>query len=139
MNVWVPSSRFLDQLVKQPTVLSVYGAPFSRLTAPNGYEFVMRADGTPEFRAPRVGDWYFAIANLGAYRCDLAGNNYDPRLLLRPKPKPRRWVFEETGETRSPRKGEWYRNISDDIECAEFNYGNAEFPILRLVERPDAD
>jgi hypothetical protein len=50
-------------------------------------------------------------------------------------PKPRRWIFEETGEYRVPTSTDYYLN-QDSIEKGIKNL-ISDYPILRLVEKPE--
>jgi hypothetical protein len=120
-------------------VEALYGVPFERLAPPMGWEF------TKELRAPKCGEYYLARTAPKSLR---AGGQWEDtpaehRLILRPKLTPalvRRWVFEETGETRPPKKGEWFRSISGSIASADCNWSHYVpsdlRPILRLVEKP---
>ncbi len=68
------------------TVKERYGAPFEELTPPEGYEF------TGEFR-PAIGTEVWLARNPGA--CYGQGRTDPPVLILRPRAKRKRIIFEE--------------------------------------------
>ncbi len=69
------------------TVQDRYGAPFDHLQPPDGYEF------TGEFRPPKENEFV-----LGRHGSAIIGTSPLPGLILRPRPKRKRIIFEECFE-----------------------------------------
>jgi hypothetical protein len=128
----------IENAVAPDPVREVYGKPLAELKAPEGYEF------TGEFRAPREGEPVLHVISAMHPRLHVALHDWDdddPRLILRRRTS-RRWVFEETGETRRAEMGEWWMECEDDgrIHIAASDRRTfGEYVILRLVERPEAE
>lgn len=68
------------------TVKDRYGAPFEQLKPPDGYRF------TGEFRPTLDSELYMSVITRGV----LSEVNALPVLILRPRPKRKRIIFEET-------------------------------------------
>ncbi len=85
---------------KPPTLREVYGV--DEVTIPAGWEW------TGEFRGPRLGETYSAIPGkyTSADKCSFDNPNYDPRLILRERPK-KVWFKAEEKERR-PVAGDWF-------------------------------
>jgi hypothetical protein len=124
-------------------IREVYGKPLSELKPPDGWDWLIE-DGRPAFRAPRIQSGYVTTETYLEPHTLLADNwqNTQPRLVLRRKPKPRRYVFEIVGYNRPPKKGEFHLSIYTNgavcIQEAVTDHSGACQTILRLVERPDA-
>ncbi len=95
-----------NPLYYQFSVKDRYGAPFEQLTPPDGYEF------TGEFRPASPGE----LSAVGYGISVGYGITLLPVLILRPRPKRKRIIFEEVrriqrGDFACP--GEWF--LYDDI------------------------
>jgi hypothetical protein len=128
----------IEKAVATDPVRDVYGKPLEELKAPEGYEF------TGEFRAPREGEPVLHVISAMHPRLHVALHDWDdddPRLILRRRTS-RRWVFEETGETRRVEPGEWWLRCEDDFQVwitMSHQTTFVEYPILRLVDKPEKD
>jgi hypothetical protein len=120
----------------------VYGREFGSMKPPVGYEWLVE-NSKIAFR-PRKADEVVAQVRDGCTHPFLPpySDPTDCWLILKPKPgytpvpKPRRWVFEETGDQRTSKPGEWFQWPSLAI-CRACGVELGEFPILRLVEKPE--
>jgi len=99
----------------------VYGRPFNELTAPEGYEF------TGEFARPE--DRPFLPAFPARYSAS--------RVILRAKPKPRRWVFEEEPGV-SLSNMDLFVDVLGRVKLWTGTYCNSRgYTRLRLVSKPE--
>lgn len=91
---------------------------------------------TGDFRKPKAGEFY--LSHGGGIGYNYGGGQVSSRWILK-KIKPRRWVFEETGEERPPQKGEWFADDDMSLLMAftDFHMNLVHRRILRLVEKPE--
>lgn len=129
-------------------IRKVYGREFGDMLPPEGFEWLVE-DGWIAFRTPVAGDIRAQQLNDGRLRpfeiddkeARFAAKCGFRWLILRPKPKPQRWVFEVAGLNRPPKKGEFTltRLANGELNVLEVSqdfcrpYG----VILRLVEQPE--
>lgn len=87
------SSFHLSREIPEPTIESVYGAPLDKLPIPPDFET------TGELR-PALADELFFPRNWPNHTWlrEAHGPTEGPVLILRRKPKPRRWKVEECGQ-----------------------------------------
>ncbi len=107
----------------------IYGRERSKEPAPEGWEF------TGEFR-PRAGGTEMAISPSGYARFVYdAGEEHGPRLILRPKPKRKKFVLTETGEpARCPKLGEVFLMPDGRITTARHDFETDKYCILKFEE-----
>jgi hypothetical protein len=146
-----PTPERLNVSVHGPTIESTYGCPVDELQAPPpGWRYKEIPGGRWEFRVPSAGrgDWFMSVYSrvCGGRWAISAGDHCprEPRIILEralgpslETGKPRRWILEETGETRKPRAGEWsYRGGVPYYWRAD---GHLRHQMLRQVEGPEPD
>lgn len=106
-----------------------YGAPFEQLTPPAGYEF------TGDFRPSKSGELSLGHV-LGVEYVNSASSNL-PVLILRPRPKRKRIIFEEIAKVAagSPIAGyEWYQfGVYEDVFKATTASRSSKFAALTTI------
>lgn len=107
------------------TVEEVYGRTIENIQVPMPEVYELSG----EFRPPKDE----AYIDRNGWRTQ--GTLDKPRLILRQRRfRPRRIVFEATGEYRAPRKGEWYRDCLGIIQLACSDYEFKSDIYTRWVE-----
>jgi len=136
-------------LRKLPTITDTYGRDPTEHRAPEGYEWLIEKNYRPVFRLLLEGDEYLMAGgsglDVGHAKNSDTGNG--PRLILRRKPKPptiesvpkpRRHVFEETGEERPAQQEDWFLNYEGSLVLWDSPARSmGTYKILRLVEKPE--
>jgi hypothetical protein len=139
--------RLLDQIrcnvsAHEPTIESTYGCSVDELQAPPpGWRYKELPGGRWEFRVPSAGrgDWFMSVySRVRDGRWVISASDHcptGPRLILeRITDRPRRWVLEETGETRVPKGGEW--SYMNGLPHYWRDDATMSYEMLRQVETP---
>lgn len=95
---------------------NVYGKPLDQVKIPEGWEKV-------DFREPAFGEYFLGPDGFAYFNGSIITSPDKRRIIVKPKPKPRRWIVEESNAT-----------FGDGQIFMYYNGGCGNTTIVKVVE-----